>query len=83
MKFLTISTAALTLALAGCASNPSSPAWRCEASGLVNSHYTGGEYAMVHLSGFSSGGQYKVQMNAEKTVASGSTANGTPFKCFK
>jgi len=83
MKYLTFSVAALAFTLVGCNSNPSSPAWRCEASGIVNSHYTGGEFAMIHLSGFSSGGQYKVQLNADKTAASGTTANGTPFTCFK
>lgn len=57
--------------------------WECTAKGLVNSHYTGSSHAMIHLSGYSSGGSYQVTLNEQKTVASGTTKDGTPFTCKK
>lgn len=71
------------VAISGCATTGDSANWKCSAQGLVNSHYTGSDSAMIHLQGFSSGGSYKVTKNAQGSEASGTTANGTPFKCVK
>jgi hypothetical protein len=70
-------------AISGCASTGDGAIWECSAQGLVNSHYTGSDSAMIHLQGFSSGGNYKVSKNAQGTEATGTTGNGTPFKCVK
>lgn len=67
----------------GCATSGAGSGWTCTAQGLVNSYYTGSETAMIHLQGYSSGGTYKVTKNAQGTEATGSTADGTPFKCLK
>ena len=74
---------ALAAALGACASTGVSSAWACSASGLVNSHYTGGDTALIHLQGFSSGGNYPVTKSADGNVATGTTANGTAFQCAK
>jgi hypothetical protein len=50
---------------------------------MVNSYYYGSDTAMIHLQGYSSGGNYKVAKNAQGTEATGTTANGTPFTCVK
>lgn len=84
MKSMGVMTVVLVAAaLAGCAATPGSGSWQCSADGLVNAHYTGGDSAMIHLQGFSSGGQYPVKKNGQGTEASGTTANGTPFVCKK
>ena len=70
-------------ALSACASPGESAAWVCSASGLVNSHYTGGSTALIHLQGFSSGGNYPVTKSADGNVATGTTGNGTAFQCVK
>jgi hypothetical protein len=49
----------------------------------VNSRYTGGDTALIHLQGFSSGGNYPVTKSADGNVATGTTANGTAFQCVK
>ena len=69
--------------LSACASPGSGSSWGCTASGLVNSHYTGGDSALIHLQGFSSGGNYAVTKSADGNVATGTTANGTAFQCVK
>lgn len=71
------------LILAACATTGDGGNWTCSAKGLVNSYYTGGFNAMIHLEGYSSGGTYEVTKNAEGTEATGTTANGTPFKCIR
>ena len=71
------------LVLAGCASTGDGAKWTCASEGLVNSNYTGGDFAMVQLQGFASGGSYKVIKNSAATEAKGVTANGTPFVCKK
>lgn len=53
--------------------------WRCSAPGLVSASYDGGSTAYVHLSGFSSGGNYAVVKKGK--VATGTTQNGTTFTC--
>ncbi len=66
--------AASTLDVAGQAK-----AWTCNAPGLLNSSYSGGDTAYIHLSGFQTGGVYKVAKKGN--VATGKTANGTTFTC--
>lgn len=48
---------------------------------MVNGSYDGGNSAYIHLEGFSSGGNYPVTLNSSRTVATGTTANGTKFTC--
>ena len=73
----------MAAAIAGCATTGDGSNWKCSAKGLVNSYYVGLDTAMIHLEGFSSGGNYKVTKNAPGTEATGTTANGTPFMCVK
>lgn len=73
----------LVVGLSACAAPGSGQPWECTASGLVNSHYTGGDSALIHLQGFSSGGNYAVTKSADGNVATGTTANGTAFQCVK
>jgi hypothetical protein len=67
--------------IAGCATDGSltTKQWKCEANNLINSNYTGGDYAMIHLAPYESGGRYKV--TKEGSTATGTTANGTKFVC--
>ena len=81
MKFSLVILAIATVS--GCASTGDGTSWKCSAQGLVNSYYTGSDSAMIHLQGFSSGGNYKVTKNDQGTEATGTTANGTSFKCVK
>ena len=87
MKSLRASIALLAtsiaMAISGCASPGDGATWTCSATGLVSAKYDGSEYANVHLQGFSSGGNYKVKLNEQRTEATGTTANGTPFTCVK
>lgn len=85
MRTITNSLVILTtLLLVACAtSGDSKESWKCEAQNMGNYHYTGGDTAMIRLSQFSTGDRYKVTKNPEGTVATGTTANGTPFKCTK
>lgn len=53
--------------------------WTCSAPGMVSGSYDGGSHAYIHLSGFKSGGRYKVAVSGN--TASGKTANGTRFTC--
>lgn len=55
--------------------------WKCSAENLYDFSYNGGSYANIHLSGYSSGGDYEVSLNATKTVGNGTTGDGTPFTC--
>jgi hypothetical protein len=82
-KTTLVSALLLMLFLTGCATTGDRSTWKCTADGLVDSMYSGGDYAYIHLQGFSKGGDYKVQLNDQKTVATGTTANGTPFTCTK
>jgi len=82
-KSLGFGVASAVLVLAGCASTGDGAKWTCAGEGLVNSNYAGGDFAMVQLQGFASGGSYKVVKNAAATEAKGATANGTPFVCKK
>lgn len=81
MKFLLVVLTVITIS--GCATTGDGETWKCTAQGLVNSYYTGSDSAMIHLQGFSSGGSYKATKNAQGTVATGITANGTPYTCVK
>ena len=81
LKFSSIVLMAATIA--GCATTGEGANWKCSANGLVNSYYTGSDRAMIHLQGFSSGGNYIVTKNSRGTEATGNTANGTPFTCVK
>lgn len=71
------------LILSACATPGDGAKWECSANGLVNSTYDGSDSAYVHLQGFSSGGNYPVKLNEQRTEAMGTTANGTPFKCVR
>jgi hypothetical protein len=73
----------LAIGLAGCQTSGGGPAWSCTANGLINANYNGSDYAQIHLQGYSTGGSYKVTLNEQRTEATGTTANGTPFKCMK
>jgi len=55
--------------------------WKCVAEDLENFSFDGGDTAMIHLSSYSSGGDYDVEFNASKTVAKGETGDATPFTC--
>jgi hypothetical protein len=52
--------AAAVVVLSGCVSTGDGSKWTCSAEGLVNSNFTGGDFAMIQLQGFASGGSYKV-----------------------
>ncbi len=84
MHTMKVSMVILAIAtVSACATTGDGASWKCSAQGLINSHYTGLDSAMIHLQGFSSGGSYTVAKNAQGTEATGTTANGTPFKCVK
>lgn len=84
MRTLKVSLVILAIVtVSGCATPGDGASWKCSAQGLITSYYTGSDSAMIHLQGFSSGGNYKVTKNAQGTEAAGTTANGTPFKCVK
>ena len=55
--------------------------WKCVADGIEDFRFSGGKYAYIHLSSYSSGGDYFVKFNETKTVAKGTTGDGTPFTC--
>lgn len=76
-------TVLATIAISGCATTGDGASWKCSAQGMVNSYYAGSDTAMIHLTGFPSGGTYKVTKNAQGTEATGTTGNGTPFTCVK
>ena len=56
--------------------------WKCVADGIVDFRFSGGKYAYIHLSSYSRGDDYFVKFNETKTVAKGTTGDGTPFTCF-
>ena len=60
-------------------SRPITKKWICEAPNMISGRYSGGEYANIHLSPFSSGGAYKVTKDGD--LVTGITANGTKFVC--
>lgn len=70
-----------SMLIAGCVTK--GDAWRCEAEGLVNGYYTGDGTAMIHLRRYNTGGRYEVSKNDAGDEATGTTADGTPFKCVK
>ena len=57
--------------------------WTCTGERMINSYYTGSDKAMIHLEGYSRGGNYDVTKNAEGTQATGTTRDGTAFTCTK
>lgn len=73
----------IALALVACATSNDSERWTCMADGMVNSHYSGGDTAMIHLKSYSSGGHYRVTRSGDGTVANGVSADGTGFQCKK
>ncbi len=79
----TFSVCMSIILLSGCVSSQNGSNWQCSANGMINSSYSGGNTAMIHLSGYSRGGHYKVSKNEAGTVATGNTGNGTPFVCKK
>jgi hypothetical protein len=74
---------AIAIAISGCATPGDGAKWTCSAAGLVSANYDGSEYANVQLQGFSRTSPYKVTLDAQRTKATGTTANGTPFTCVK
>lgn len=71
------------LTLSACETNPTKKSdWECKAKGLANARYDGGKYAYIHLSSYSSGGNYSVATAGANKVA-GKTQDGTPFECTK
>ena len=71
------------ITLTGCATTGDGAKWTCTAKNLVTAQYNGAGLAYVHLNPYSSGGMYDVKLNEARTEATGTTANGTPFKCVK
>jgi len=57
--------------------------WVCTAESLIGFSYSGGSTANIHLSAYDNGGDYSVKLNSDKTVATGVTADDTPFTCTK
>jgi hypothetical protein len=55
--------------------------WKCDADDIEDFNFNGGDYAYIHLSSYSSGDDYSVTFNETKTVATGTTGDGTPFTC--
>lgn len=47
---------------------------------LISYHYTGGDWANIHIAPFNSGGSYRVKREGDERVV-GMTANGTEFVC--
>lgn len=78
-----IVVAALALGMAGCLTTGGAANWTCSAAGMISGGYSGGDYANIHLQGYSTGGSYRVKLNDQKTEAKGETKNGTPFTCIK
>jgi hypothetical protein len=84
MKLCKFGAVLITVAfISACASSSEVGTWKCSANGLVNSHYAGGDTAMIQLQGFSSGGQYMATKSVDGSTATGTTANGTAFNCVK
>lgn len=57
--------------------------WVCTAEGLASFSYDGSSSAYIHLESYNSGDSYSVTVNETKTVAKGTTGDGTPFTCTK
>lgn len=78
------------LTVAGCTTTESdtsaaastTAAWTCTADNLVDSRYSGGSSAYIHLKGYGSGGRYRVTRQSDGT-ATGKTKDGTPFTCTR
>lgn len=67
--------------LTGCATSGDGAAYTCTAPRLLSGSYqAGATTARIHLSGYSSGGTYRVKDIGGGIVA-GSTADGTRFTC--
>jgi|APDOM4702015118_1054815.scaffolds.fasta_scaffold01614_5 hypothetical protein len=47
---------------------------------LISYHYTGGDWANIHIAPFNTGGSYRVKRDGDDKVV-GTTANGTEFVC--
>ena len=62
---------------------PPADKWKCSAKSLVGYSYSGGSQANIHLSAYSKGGNYPVTLNSDNTIATGKTADNTPFTCTK
>jgi len=73
----------LDLLLTGCATLGGGRSWKCNANGLEDSYYSGGDSAFIHLLKYSTGAEYPVKLNEDKTEATGKTDDGTPFTCTK
>ena len=88
---ITMSTIVLCVANAQAQTSPPTPdakqvpekvvakKWVCEAPNMISFDYSGGAWANIHLSPYSSGGSYQVVKDG--STATGVTANGTKFVC--
>ena len=55
--------------------------WTCTAQGLAEFRYDGSDWARIRLAAYSSGGSYKVTKDKTGDIATGVTADRTPFVC--
>lgn len=55
--------------------------WTCTAEGLAEFRYDGSNWASIRLAAYSSGGNYRVSKDKTGDVATGVTADRTPFIC--
>ena len=63
------------------AAQPSAKKWTCTAEGLAEFRYDGSDWARIRLAAYSSGGSYKVSKDKTGDIATGVTADRTPFVC--
>ena len=63
------------------AAPPASKKWICTAEGLAEFRYDGSDWARIRLAAYSSGGSYKVSEDKTGDIATGVTADHTPFVC--
>ena len=55
--------------------------WTCTAEGLAEFRYDGSGWAHIRLAAYLAGGNYRVSKDTTGDVASGVTADRTPFVC--
>ena len=63
------------------ATDPATKKWTCTAEGLAEFRYDGSDWARIRLVAYSSGGSYKVSKDKTGDIATGVTADRTPFVC--
>ncbi len=60
---------------------PVAKKWTCTAETLAEFRYDGGDWARIRLAAYSSSGSYKVSKDQTGNIATGVTADRTPFVC--